>query len=110
MAFHSWTTGDRVGAILSSDADEGTVYFIGYGTYVGDHVPEEAVGFLAEVARSQKRTNPKIELDNGGVVYGCECWWGGEEAVRKKLESFKSIVEVDIDEVRKEIKEEAGQE
>ena len=20
-------------------------------------------------------TNPRIELDGGGVIWGCECWW-----------------------------------
>lgn len=91
--------GSRVGAILTT---EGTrkVHFLGYGTYVGDEVPKEAVGMLAEMARSFKRTNPKIALDSGKVVYGCECWWGPEDEVRQRLETFDEVVEVDIDEVR----------
>lgn len=91
--------GARVGAILSSEGT--TVHFLGYGTYVGDVIPQEAMGMLAEMARSQQVTNPKIELDSGKVVYGCECWWGPEEEVRQRLEAFEDVVEVDIDEIRK---------
>lgn len=29
--------------------------------------------------------NPRLGLDNGHIVYGCECWWGGEEAIRRHL-------------------------
>lgn len=90
--------GTRVGAILSGK--NGVVEFLGYGTYVGDQVPEEAVGPMAEVMREVGGTNPKIELDSGKVVYGCECWWGGEEAVKKQLTEFNEVIEVDIDEIR----------
>jgi hypothetical protein len=48
------------------------------------------------------QTNPRIRLDNGKVVYGCECWWGNEEKVKKMLEQYSEIKIVDIDEVRKE--------
>lgn len=30
------------------------------------------------------RENPRIKLDNGGYVWGFECWWGPEEGARKK--------------------------
>lgn len=94
------TIGTRVGAILSGK--NGVVEFLGYGTYVGDHVPEEAIGPMADVLREAGVTNPKIELDSGKVVYGCECWWGGEEQVKNQLSQFDEVVDVDIDEVRSE--------
>ena len=47
--------------------------------------------------------NPKIRLDSGKVVWGCECWWGPEEVVKKTLEGY-IVVEVDVDEVRAEFR------
>lgn len=90
---------DRVGAILS--ASGGTAEFLGYGVYVGDHIPVEVAGDMGKALVEAKIPNPKIALDSGKVVYGCECWWGPEETVKKKLEAFGTIKNVDIDEVRK---------
>lgn len=92
--------GDRVGAVLS--AKNGIAELLGYGIYEGDFVPEEAVGWIADIIREQKRGNPRIRLDSGKVVYGCECWWGDEDAVKKRMDVYDRIVEVDIDEVRKD--------
>lgn len=85
--------GERVGAI--SHATEDTVYLLGFGVYEGDHVPPpEAGGFNLGIA------NPRIKLDNGKTVYGCECWWGSEERIKSTFGTRK-IVEVDIDDARK---------
>lgn len=89
--------GDRVGAILS--ADDKAVRFCGFGVYVGDEIPKEAAGWIADVARDMGHANPKIQLDSGKVVYGCECWWGSEEEVRRQL-AGREIIHVDIDEER----------
>jgi hypothetical protein len=91
----------RVGAILSTDED-GTVLFLGYGEYVGDEYPEDAVGVVAQATRELKMGNPKIVLDNGKVVWGCECWWGAEEAVKEFLEKAPNVRHVDIDDARAE--------
>lgn len=101
-------TGERVGAILSTTTEEDetvTVNFLGFGTYAGEHVPEEATGWMAEIMREVGRTNPKIELDSGKVVYGCECWWGPEAKVQERLAKYDRINEVDIDEIRKKHRE-----
>ena len=96
--------GDRVGAVLSSN--EKIMYLLGYGTYEGDFVPgDEVVGFLAEEIRKLNLENPRIKLDNGKLVYGCECWWGSEDEIRK-LESNHKVILVDIDKIRAEYKEE----
>lgn len=92
--------GDRVGAILSGN-DDGSINFLGYGVYEGDFIPDEAVGWMADVCREVGTTNPRIRLDSGKVVYGCECWWGKEEEVMKRLEG-RTVIECDIDQVRKE--------
>jgi hypothetical protein len=89
---------ERVGAILGTGQD--TVEFLGYGVYVGDFVPTEAAGSVGKMLAEHAIPNPKIALDSGKVVYGCECWWGSEESVRKKLAVYKTIVNVDIDDVR----------
>jgi hypothetical protein len=92
----------RIGAARNMDV-EGTVYFLGYGEYVGDFIPEEAVGGLAEICREYQIENPKLVLDDGSVVYGCECWWGSEEGIKKVLlDRAVKVVNVDINEVRKE--------
>ena len=69
--------GSRVGAMESANKE--TVRMYGYGVYDGDHVP--ASGWLHDA----KIPNPKIILDDGGVVWGYQCWWGDEEAVLKKV-------------------------
>lgn len=95
--------GDRVGAICSGKGD--TIKIYGFGTFEGNHIPEEAVGPFAEAMRELKVENPRIRLDSGEVVYGCECWWGPENAIREKLEAYKTILEVSIDEDRKRVSE-----
>lgn len=91
--------GDRVGAI--SHGKDGILYIFGYGTYEGDFVPDSAEGWMAEAARSVGTTNPKIVLDSGKTVWGCECWWGAESEVRKQCALAKEVVEVDIEETRR---------
>jgi hypothetical protein len=83
--------GIRVGAILSMD-DE-TCNHLGYGTYDGDEIP------IINGMEVLSRPNPKITLDSGKVVWGCECWWGPEDKIKEQVEG-KEIVEVDIDEAR----------
>ena len=89
--------GERVYAVLSATADE--VSFLGFGVYVGDEVPPAPMGMFRAVFRAAtweeldrivaedagcepnpivRPTNPKIVLDDGEVVWGCECWWGPE--------------------------------
>lgn len=108
--------GDRVGAILSSKDD--TVYFIGYGTYVGRQMPPDEIrehSLTRGVTLEQLKTeygmsqedaelalsNPKIDLDDGGFVFGCECWWGDAEAVKDHLAKFANVIKVDMEEERK---------
>jgi hypothetical protein len=100
---------ERVGAILGANAETKIVKFLGYGTFQGCEVPSpDASGWMAESLRKHQRSNPKILLDSGKVVWGCECWWGPEDDIKAKIERYKSqgftIVEVDIDEIRKEHK------
>jgi hypothetical protein len=74
--------GMRVGVIFSSSSDRGNkiVKFLGYGKYEGD-VP---CPFL------DGSPNPKLVLDNGTIVWGCQCWWGPEDRIRAQIAQYES--------------------
>lgn len=93
--------GDRVGAMLS--ANDKQVHLIGFGTYQGDHVPPDDIGGF-----NIGLPNPKLVMDDGTVVYGCECWWGSEAAVRAKI-GDREIVQVDMAAARAESRRDRGE-
>lgn len=72
--------GSRVGAMQSRD--DKSCNFYGYGVYLGDFI-HPAIN----------RLNPKIQLDNGKQVWGCECWWGPEAQV---MESIVGLAITDV--------------
>jgi hypothetical protein len=90
-----------VGAILGSG--NGVVEFLGYGIYDGEHVPTEAVGFIADTLKETKTKNPRILLDSGSYVYGCECWWGSETKVKKMLKGQK-VTKIEINDIREKLR------
>lgn len=91
--------GTRVGAVLSADANE--VKFFGYGTYQGDQIPEsEDVLIMGFSAKKAGLSTPALLLDNGDMVYGCECWWGPEEAVKETF-GERTLTMVRIGDLRK---------
>lgn len=96
------TPGSRVGAI--SHSDDNAVYLFGFGTYEGDFVPVGAGGAFGKAMQDAEAPNPKIVLDSGKVVWGCECWWAPEEKVKKLIEG-KAVVDVDIEAVRASLQE-----
>jgi hypothetical protein len=100
--------GDRVGAVYTGDKE--TLQIFGFGVYEGDFTPKEAAGWIAETAREIGTKNPRIKLDSGKVVYGCECWWGSEEAVKAQVAKYPKVIEVDIDEVRERCRREEAAE
>lgn len=109
MSVHS--PGTRVGAVLSGDKD--SINLLGYGVYEGDFVFGDTastapVGFLADGLREHGLPNPRIRLDSGQVVWGCECWWGPEDKVREMCEG-REVVMVDIDARRAEYRRSEGQ-
>ncbi len=93
--------GDRVGAIQKADEKTETVWFFGYGTYEGDEIPPENVKLFGISLFELGLKNPKIILDSGKIVWGCECWWGGEETVKKSI-GDRNVIIVDPDEARNE--------
>ena len=99
--------GKRVVAVSHTDKDDDSiVYIFGFGVYEGDFVPEEdnkPAGVMGEMMYDEKYTNPRIKLDNDKVVWGCECWWGSEEGFKETYKDC-TLVEVDIDAKRTEIR------
>jgi len=96
--------GARVGAILSGDNTE--VHLLGFGVYDGEHEPpfgpfgsskEEHDALVAEMKADGNLPadyvwkNPRITLDDGRIVWGAQCWWGPEDAVRRRIEGLKVI-------------------
>ena len=87
--------GDRVGAVLS--ADSGVVKLLGFGVYSGHFKPDvQCLGFDPEDL-PDGFVNPKIQLDDGRVVWGCQCWWGPEEWVRNRMIGDRKVVTVGLD-------------
>lgn len=103
------TIGDRVFAVRNSDKEH--LYLFGHGVYEGEFEPVEAAGWLADTMREIKAEteqvvlNPRIRLDSGEAIYGCECWWGSEsqfESVSRGL----TVVPVSIIEAREALQKE----
>ena len=69
----------RVTAIQSFK--DGVLKTYGDGELLEDKVPN------AEPFKTIEVTNPCIKLDDGGYVWGFQCWWGAVEKVAKKFES-----------------------
>ena len=91
--------GDRVGAFLA--IQNGVGQFLGFGTYMGDEIPpNEGPESLTSLLAEMGQTNPKILLDDGEVVWGCECWWSGEEETEIIL-SQNERVDVSIKDARR---------
>jgi len=110
--------GERVGAILGSKPG-GIIETFGEGVYEGDFVfgdggPDDPVGSICEmvlgVPLEQRPKNPRIKLDRGGVVWGCECWWGPVDGYRKQIEAARKVVYVDINKVREDYRKEVADE
>lgn len=79
--------GDRIGAVLS--AKDGIVKLFGYGVYAGDEVPPRDGGWMAEALHDVGATNPKLVLDDGQIVWGCQCWWGREAATKERFAGYQ---------------------
>lgn len=87
--------GMRVGAV--EQIVDGHMKLYGYGVYLGDFVPEDDnVMILGMSLKEEGIANPKIQLDNGSIVWGCQCYWGSEEKVKEKAEKCLSVEIVPI--------------
>jgi hypothetical protein len=80
--------GERVGVILGTE--EKVIQFLGYGTYEGSFVPPPGVEIFGVDLNKGKITNPRLKLDNGDIVWGCQVWWGREEHIKNHLEEYRN--------------------
>ena len=92
--------GTRVGAFASVKG--GTVLLFGYGTYLGDEIPpDEGDPSLTGVLHAAGIANPKIRLDHGEIIWGCECWWNTEDFVKEMIQTEGlTIVELSVADFR----------
>ena len=91
-------TNKRVGAVCSMDKK--VLRLFGYGVYEGDFVPEnDDVKLMGLPLSKMGLENPRIKLDNGDIVWGCECWWGEEDIV-KGLEKDRTVEIISINDYR----------
>ena len=84
--------GSRVIALMEADVEGKVIKSFGEGVYAGD--------FLLPPEYNYGQINPRIDLDNGKTVWGCESWWGPADVIRKMYVGWKWEV-VDIDEHRR---------
>ncbi len=90
--------GDRIGAIFGAKGD--TIEIFGYGEFKGDTVPpKDSLGF-GSMLHEANVENPKILLDSGETLWGCECWWGREDKIKEKIASYKNVITISVQEAR----------
>lgn len=95
--------GDRVGAIKGGDEKNKIVNFFGYGVYLGpqempeDKIKDRCIQFGASKEEAEEKAvslkgyvGQKIQLDNGRIVWGNECWWGLEKDIKARLEQWEA--------------------
>lgn len=88
--------GDRVLAIRDSTDRE--VFIYGAGIYVGDERPPNGTPCVfgpVDESFPEDFANPRIDLDNGSTVWGCQCWWGPEDRMRDRFREYR-MVEVPV--------------
>lgn len=85
MSLNRRQPGTRVIAVMN--ATETEVFSFGSGVYDGDFPCPHFDGF----------DNPRITLDTGKVVWGCQCWWGSEEYMQQKFIGGREVVLVEPD-------------
>jgi len=86
--------GTRVLAIRNGDGETKKLYIFGAGVYVGDERPPNGTRTPSGPVDDDfppHYVNPRIDLDRGGTVWGCQCWWGPEEKTRAQWRDFVFI-------------------
>jgi len=76
----------RVGCILKLGND--VIEFLGYGVLLGYEVPPTGIARLHVLYDDPDHNGnlAKMQLDNGDIVWGCECWWNTEARIHEELQ------------------------
>lgn len=94
--------GDRLGVLCH--ITKSTVYSLGGGTYLGNEVPPPDIRCCGLSPSSSGITMPKILLDQGGIVWGCEVYWAHESVIRWYSGNLHHVF-VRLDDLRQQIDE-----
>lgn len=79
--------GERVIAIKNISENGEEVNIFGYGKYLGEKPCFELGGF----------PNPCVELDNGKIIWGYQCYWGNADRVEKEIIKAKKVNIVEVE-------------
>ncbi len=88
----------------TSTREDGTqiLTVFGFGVCTGQEIPPPGIMFMGSDLHEVGHENPKIVLDSGKVVWGCESWVRLETEGRKIIEQFPGeVVFIDIEEARR---------
>ena len=55
---------------------------------------------MADALREDQITNPQLRLDDGQLVWGCECWWGPEAQIRQQVAQYPEQVTITLTALR----------
>ncbi len=94
--------GSYVGAVRELNSH--TTYLYGFGTYegnfqVGEDDGPQPKGKAAEIVQEKGALIPRIRLDNGQVIWGCECIWGPDQEIKARMKNT-TVVRCNISEDR----------
>lgn len=95
--------GYRVGCVVSANVETKRMEMFGYGTFQSyGTIPADLKGGIYDMVRSVGYDGKiaVLKLDNGKLVYGCECWWGPEDRIKGLEARFAKVVVLDIDKER----------
>ena len=79
--------GTRIGAFYTLTKTRAVMF--GYGIFESDEIPPENILGPMGPAYLLGMPVPKLRLDDGTTVWGCECWWGPEDEVK---ETFAGLI------------------
>lgn len=80
--------GDRIGAIFEASNTE--VGLIGYGVYLGAETPPVGTLGIGNDLHAIGMASAKLQMDDGTIVWGHECWWGPEPSVKRLCRKYKT--------------------
>jgi hypothetical protein len=97
---------NRIGAYHRMITDEEgygkQVEFFGYGTFLGEEVPPPGIMFLGRDISQYEEEYPKLQLDNGDIIWGFECVFATEEQMKRDISGLE-LINVSIHDVRGKI-------
>lgn len=79
--------GEKVIAIKNISKDGEEVNIFGYGKYLGEK-PCLELGYFP---------NPCIELSDGKIIWGYQCWWGNADQIEKEVIKAKKVNIVEVE-------------